>query len=161
MTEKEKKVTATGPDEGEKVRMAGGEYRIILSGKQTGGSHAVIEMCVPPGAGPNPHSHPDFEETFYVLEGEVEFKSESGGSYTAKENAFIRIPKGGTVHGFKNRSDKQARLLCTVIPAGLDDFFQEISAFMASDPAETEIKQTMVQLSEKYGQKAYPENYLD
>ncbi|MCL9803984.1 cupin domain-containing protein [Flavobacterium amniphilum] len=160
MTGKEKKVTAVGPDEGEKVKMAGGAYRIILSGKQTGGSHAVIEMSVPPGAGPNPHSHPDFEETFYVLEGEVEFKSESG-SYTAKENSFIRIPKGGTIHGFKNRTNSNVRLLCTVIPAGLDDFFQEASSFMTSTPTETEIKETMMILSEKYGVKAFPEDYLD
>ena len=160
MKDEEKKVTAVNPSEGEKIRIAGGEYRIILSGKQTGGSHAVIEMCVPPGAGPNPHSHPDFEETFYVLEGEVEFKSESG-SYTAKENSFVRIPKGGTVHGFKNRTDKMVILLCTVIPAGLDDFFQEASAIMASGQTETEIKQLLMQLSEKHGQKLYPENYLD
>ena len=160
MTENEKKVVAVDPNEGEKIRMAGGEYRIILSGKQTEGSHAIIEMSVPPGAGPNPHSHPEFEEIFYVLEGEVEFKSESG-SYTAKENSFIRIPKGGTVHGFKNRTNSNAKLLCTVIPAGLDDFFLEASALMASSPTENTIKQTMTLLSEKYGVKSYPEGFFD
>ncbi|MCL9803989.1 hypothetical protein NAT51_00535 [Flavobacterium amniphilum] len=48
-----------------------------------------------------------------------------------------------------------------VIIAHLDDFFQEAYAFITSAPNDTEIKQTMMMLSEKYGVKSYPEDYLD
>jgi len=34
------------------------------------------------------------------------------------------------VHSFKNVSNQLARLLCTVVPAGLDEFFQDVAAFM-------------------------------
>lgn len=148
--------------EGKKLKIAGGNYRIVISGKQTNGEYAVIEMSVPPGAGPNPHSHADFTETFFVLEGEVLFKSELG-SYVAKENSFINIPKGGIIHGFKNLSDKSAKLLCTVTPAGLDDLFEDIGNYMenASSDSDAEKKEKLLTLFEKYGQKMLPENYLD
>lgn len=35
--------------EGETLGVAGGNYRIILSGDQTNHAYAVIEMLVPPG----------------------------------------------------------------------------------------------------------------
>jgi quercetin dioxygenase-like cupin family protein len=148
--------------EGQKLKIAGGNYRIIISGKQTDGEYAVIEMTVPPDAGPNSHSHADFAETFYVLEGEVSFKSELG-SYIAKKGSFVNIPKGGIVHGFKNLSNKPAKLLCTVTPAGLDELFVEMANYLesASSNNEIETKAKMSYLFEKYGQQMYPENYLD
>lgn len=41
-------------DEGETLAIAGGNYRIVISGDQTNGNYAVIEMTVPPGGGPPP-----------------------------------------------------------------------------------------------------------
>ncbi|WP_337966469.1 cupin domain-containing protein [uncultured Flavobacterium sp.] len=155
-------ITTVDETEGQKLNIAGGNYRIIISGKQTNGEYAVIEMSVPVGAGPNPHAHPDFAETFFVLEGEVSFKSELG-SYVAKKNSFVNIPKGGIVHGFKNLSDKPAKLLCTVTPAGLDDLFEEMSNYMetASLNDELEKKENINAIFKKYGQTLYPESYLD
>ena len=39
--------------------------------ERTAGRFCLIDMHVPPGGGPPPHRH-DFEETFTVLEGELE-----------------------------------------------------------------------------------------
>lgn len=159
-----KKILTVDKSEGEKFMIAGGEYRIVISGKQTSGNYAVIEMTVPPGAGPNPHSHTDFEESFFVLEGELTFVSEAG-KYIAKQHSHITIPKGGIVHGFKNKTDRPAKLLCTVTPAGLDDFFREASSFMQSakdtslSPAE--IKSKLDTIAESFGQKLYSEDFLD
>lgn len=157
-----KPIITVNETEGQKLKIAGGNYRIIISGKQTDGEYAVIEMSVPPEAGPNPHTHPDFTETFFVFEGEVSFKSELG-SYIAKQHSFVNIPKGGIVHGFKNLSDQPAKLLCTVTPAGLDDLFEEMAMYMetASLDHETIKKEKITSIFEKYGQTMYPENYLD
>ncbi|MEN2401303.1 cupin domain-containing protein [Flavobacterium sp. MC2016-06] len=158
----QKQIVTTDETEGQKLKIAGGNYRIIISGKETNGEYAVIEMSIPPGAGPNPHSHPDFNESFFVLEGEISFKSESA-SYIAKKNSYINIPKGGIVHGFKNLSDQPAKLLCTVMPAGLDDLFEEMSIYLetADLNSEKETKEKLGLIFEKYGQKIYPENYLN
>ncbi|MHC0443140.1 cupin domain-containing protein [Flavobacterium sp. 3-210] len=148
--------------QGHKLKIAGGNYRIVISGKETNGEYAVIEMSVPPGAGPNPHVHPDFTETFFVLEGEVTFKSELG-IYVAKKNAFVNIPKGGIVHGFKNLSNEPAKLLCTVSPAGLDDLFEEIASYMETNSSDSEIekKEKINSIFLKYGQQMFPPDFLD
>lgn len=148
-------------NQGQKLNIAGGEYRIIISGKETNGNYAIIEMTVPIGAGPVPHSHTNFEEIFYVLEGELTFKSENG-IFLAQKGATVSIPKGGIIHNFKNNSDKIAKLLCTVIPAGLDGFFVEVNELINSNQdKELDLKPNIQLISEKYGQKLFSPNYWD
>lgn len=107
------------PDEGEFLSIAGGKYRVLISGEETGGNYAVIEMNVPPGGGPNPHVHPEMQEMFYVVEGEIEFRTENVKTIAGK-GGFINIPLDGGVHAFKNIADQPAKLLCTVVPSGLE-----------------------------------------
>ena len=157
-------ILAIGPAAGDNLLVAGGEYRIVASGQQTDGRYAVIEMTVPPGAGPNPHSHESFEESFFVLEGEVTFMSEAG-TYVAKEHSFIAIPKGGIVHHFKNLTERPAKLLCTVSPAGLDDFFLEVSKYMQAAKEgsypDADVKVSLNDIAARSGQKLFSPDYLE
>jgi len=137
-------------DEGEILSIAGGKYRILISGEETGGNYAVIEMNVPPGGGPTPHAHPDMQEMFYVVEGEIEFRTESGKT-RAGQGGFINIPLGGGVHAFKNLSDLPAKLLCTVVPSGLEQMFKEVGG-----KSPEEVKEIL----KKYRQVVYPVDYL-
>lgn len=152
-------------DQGQNLSIVGDTYRIIISGEQTQGAYAVIDMLVPPGGGPGPHSHAAIQEMFYVVDGEIDFKTEAG-KYTAKKGSFVNIPKGGEVHCFRNNSNTTAHLLCTVIPSGLDGFFREIGTPVAAGtflppPALTEEELTRLRsLAEKHGQKLYPPDYL-
>jgi len=161
-----KTFTAVAPDEGKTLSIAGGNYRIVISGAQTGGAYAIIEMLVPPLGGPGPHAHKDIQESFYVLDGEVEFKTEAG-TQLAKQGSFVNIPTGGLVHGFKNKSDALARLWCTVIPAGLDEFFTEIGkpvdpgVFLPPPVLGPDDMEKLKALGEKYGQQFFPPDYLD
>src|SRR5450432_2310623 len=99
-----KPLTIVNAQDGEALSVVGDSYRIVISGKETDGAYAVIEMLVPPGGGPGPHAHAGFQESFYVLDGEVEIKTEDD-TYTAGKGAFVNIPLGGLVHLFKNKSD--------------------------------------------------------
>ncbi|MEO6851247.1 MAG: cupin domain-containing protein [Mucilaginibacter sp.] len=154
-----------GPTEGENLSIVGDTYRILVTGKETKGAFATIDMLVPPGGGPGPHAHADFEETFYVVDGEVEVKSEAG-TYIAKTGTYVVIPKGGVVHCFKNKSDKVAHLLCTVIPSGLEEFFMEIGKpvasgeFLPPPPMDPESIKKLVAIAERYGQKVFPPDFL-
>ena len=155
-----------GPQEGPSISVVGDTYRILIAGNQTGGSFSTIDMLIPPQGGPGPHSHADFQESFFVIDGEVEVNSEAG-TYTAQKGAYVVIPKGGVVHDFKNKADKTAHLLCTVVPAGLEDFFLEIGQrvpfgeFLPPPPMDPQATQQMQAIAEKYGQKIYPPDYLD
>lgn len=145
----------------EKLNIAGGAYRVLVPGKQTNDSYAIIEMSVPPGAGPVPHAHPDFEEIFFVLEGTLHFYTKEGSTLVQKGDTVV-IPKGGSIHNFKNLADQPAKLLCTVIPAGLDQFFTEAATYLETKPGNTaEMKQFLQALSEKYGQQLYPPDYWE
>jgi quercetin dioxygenase-like cupin family protein len=156
---------AIGANEGQSLSVAGGNYRILVSGKETDGAFATIDMLIPPGSGPGPHAHPDFQESFYVLDGEVEVKSEAG-TYIAKKGAFVSIPKGGIVHCFKNKTDTLAHLLCMVVPSGLEEMFLEIGkpvetgTFLPPPPMDPEGLKKIQALAEKYGQKLYPPDFL-
>lgn len=155
----------TGPEEGSTLSVAGSGYRITLTGEETGGKLAIIEMNIPPGSGPVPHRHPSFQETFYVLEGEVEMRTRTQ-TLVAKKGATVTIPLDGPVHNFKNRSDVPARLLCIVAPAGLDAFFMEVGKVLApgdmpSAPVTDEEKHKMKETAQQYGQQLYPPDYFD
>ncbi|MVM28485.1 cupin domain-containing protein [Spirosoma sp. HMF4905] len=163
--ENHKKPFTVGPEEGKSVSVVGDTYRILIGGKDTAGAFATIDMLIPPGGGPGPHAHANFDESFYVIEGEIEVKSEFG-NYIATKGSFITIPKGGVVHGFTNKTQQTAHLLCTVVPAGLETFFEEIGHPVAVGQFlppphfdEATIKQLQA-TAEKYGQQVFPPDYL-
>jgi quercetin dioxygenase-like cupin family protein len=155
-----------GAQEGKNLSVVGDTYRILVTGKETSGAFATIDMLIPPGGGPGPHAHPDFEETFYVIEGEVEVKSEAG-TYVAKKGSYVVIPKGGIVHCFKNKSGQAAHLLCTVVPSGLEELFFEIGVpvalgdFLPPPPMDPESIKKLIAIAERHGQKVFPPDYLD
>ncbi len=159
-------VITIDPGAGDALAIAGGAYRILLSGAQTNGSCAIISMMVPPGGGPGPHAHKDIQESFYVLDGEVVVRSETQ-TYTARKGAFINIPFGGAVHNFKNESGETAHLLCIVTPAGMDELFREIGKPIAAGstpppptPPTPEVLAQMKILGAKYGQEFFPPDYF-
>ena len=64
-------LTVGQPDNLPHIGLVGDTYTITITGEQTDGRFCVIDMHIPPGGGPPPHRH-DFEETFILLEGEME-----------------------------------------------------------------------------------------
>lgn len=159
-------ITVTDPDKGEYFGVMGDNYRIVVSGNNTNGKFSVIDMIVPPGGGPAPHAHSDIHETFFVTEGELLYKTENGHAIV-KAGGFVNIPKGGAVHCFKNVSDKNARVICTVAPAGLEEFFKEFgesvkqNEFLPIPDLTPNFMEKLNKLNEKYGQVSFPPDYLD
>ncbi len=103
--------------------LVGDTYTILLSGGDTNGRHSLIDMHIPPGGGPPPHRH-DFEETFIVLEGEIE-SAFRGERTTVHAGQTINIPANAP-HSFTNASGAAARLLCLCVPAGQEEFFAQV-----------------------------------
>ncbi len=114
------------------IGLVGDTYTVTVTGDETAGRYCVIDMYVPSGGGPGPHRH-DFEETFLLLEGEVELTFR-GQRATAKAGATVHIPANAP-HQFHNASKQAARLLCICSPAGQEDFFREIGTPVATRTA--------------------------
>jgi quercetin dioxygenase-like cupin family protein len=71
---------------------------------------ALIEFELAPGfEGPDPHTHDDHVDSFYVLEGEVEFLVE-GRTIRAGPGTYVAVPQGVT-HGFRNPGPGRIRVL--------------------------------------------------
>lgn len=160
-----KKVITVNSNQGQSVSVVGDTYRTVISGKETDGGFAVVDMLIPPGGGPGPHAHSAIAESFYVVDGEVEFKSDAG-TYVAKKGSFVNIPLGGAVHCFKNTTGTNAHLLCTVIPSGLEVFFKEIgkpveaNTFLPPSIPDKQEQEKLKTIAEKYDQQLYPPDYF-
>ncbi len=109
--------------------VVGDTYTILLSGKDTDGRYCLIDMHVPSGGGPPPHRH-DFEESFTVLEGEIE-ATFRGKKSVVRAGETVSIP-ANSPHSFTNASPQPARLLCICAPAGMEEFFQEVGMPVAT-----------------------------
>jgi quercetin dioxygenase-like cupin family protein len=112
--------------DGEKAQhigLVGDTYTITVAGKDTNDRFCLIDMHVPPGGGPGPHRH-DFEETFIVLDGEMEVTFR-GKKSTVLAGDTINIPSNAP-HQFHNASSEAVRMICICSPAGNDKFFLEV-----------------------------------
>lgn len=100
---------------------------IKLSSEESGGAITVYESQRPAGdtGGPGEHYHHDCHELFYVLEGEWLFQI-AGQRYRAPQGTFIFVPNG-TPHVFRNVGERTGRLLTSILPGGLERYFEELS----------------------------------
>lgn len=114
------------------LSVVGDTYTVLLTGEDTGGRFTLIDMHLPPGGGPPPHRH-DFEETFSVLDGEIEVTFR-GASSVLKAGETINIPANAP-HAFRNASEQDARLLCFCAPPGQEQFFLAIGDPVSSRTA--------------------------
>ena len=115
--------------DGRGIWMLGGLYEVKTSTDEPGGQATVMEMLIPPGMGPPPHSHPG-GESVYVLEGAIKYHID-GQEHDGGPGDFFHVP-AGTEENFEPAGDSNVRLLVIYTPGGVEKFFQE-----AGEPAQT------------------------
>ena len=113
------------PGEGQAFWMLGGLYEVKAASDETG-DVTVMEMTMPAGMGPPPHTHPG-AETVYVLEGTITHHM-GDRAVEAGPGTLFHIPPG-TLEWFEPTTT--ARVLATYAPGGIERFFAE-----AGEPAE-------------------------
>ena len=112
---------------------------VLLRGEETGGQLSVTEIEVPPHtAGPPLHTH-DFDEAFYLLEGELIFQVEE--ALVTKGAGELSFAPRNVAHTLANHSDAPARYLLVCTPAG----FERHWARMAAEAAGVEPPQWALQ----------------
>jgi quercetin dioxygenase-like cupin family protein len=125
----ERSLTHAQPDNLPHIGLVGDTYTVTVTGEQTGGRFCVIDMHIPPGGGPPPHRH-DFEETFILLEGEMQ-ATFRGKKAVVRAGETLNIPANAP-HRFHNGSASPVRMLCICSPAGQDKFFLEVGVPVAT-----------------------------
>lgn len=116
---------------------------VKLAGADTDNAVSVVHLTVPKLSGPPLHRHSREEEWFYVLGGELTFEVD-GQRFTAGTGSSAFAPRG-TAHTYQNFCDDAAHLLVMVTPAGLDKFFEDVSALNRglSQPDYARVEQLM------------------
>jgi quercetin dioxygenase-like cupin family protein len=122
-------LTLAQPDNLPHIGLVGDTYTITVTGDDTNGRFCVIDIHIPPGGGPPPHRH-DFEETFVLLEGEME-ATFRGKKSTVHAGDTLNIPANAP-HQFHNASTGPVRMLCICSPAGQEKFFIEVGVPVAT-----------------------------
>jgi quercetin dioxygenase-like cupin family protein len=125
----QRNLTLAQPDKLVHIGLVGDTYTVTVPGEATDGRFCVIDMYIPPGGGPPPHRH-DFEETFILLEGEME-ATFRGKKVLVRAGETVHIPANAP-HRFHNASSQPVRLLCICSPAGQEKFFMEVGVPVAT-----------------------------
>ena len=91
---------------------------VLLRSEETGGELSVTEIVVPArSAGPPLHTH-DFDEAFYILEGELIFQVKD--ALVTKVAGEVSFAPRNVPHTLANHRDAAARYLLVCTPAGFE-----------------------------------------
>jgi quercetin dioxygenase-like cupin family protein len=103
--------------------LSGNAPKVLLHSEESNGQVSIVEL----GGGGRPplHRH-DFDEAFYVLEGELTFQLEQD-VFTRRAGELAFAPRG-VAHTYANLSGAPARALLVITPAGFERYFDRIAA---------------------------------
>lgn len=99
---------------------------VLVRGAQSKGRIAVIDNSVGPSFDGPPLHHHDFDELFYVLEGELTFQL--GEQVVRRRSGGFAFARRGSAHTWANHSGGPARVLIVCTPAGFEPFFGRMAA---------------------------------
>ena len=101
-------------------------FEVLLRSEEADGHLSAIRVAVPGGWGGPPLHHHDFDETFYVLEGELTFQL--GERITTARPGQVVFAGRGSHHTLANFGSAPARYLLTCTPAGFERYFDRLQA---------------------------------
>jgi mannose-6-phosphate isomerase-like protein (cupin superfamily) len=105
--------------------------KVALRSEETNGVVSLMDNTVPANwPGPFLHRH-DFDEAFYVLEGELVFQVED--ELITKRAGEMAFAPRGVAHTFANHSDAPARYILVCTPAGFERYFARMAAERAGE----------------------------
>jgi quercetin dioxygenase-like cupin family protein len=116
--------------EGRSVRLGGTTVGFKVESDRAAGA-SLTEWEAVPGFDTGAHVRERLEETWYVLDGELEFRV-GGETFTAAAGATVFVPPH-VPHAFANRSGRPARFLLILSPPGHDRYFDELAEILAVD----------------------------
>jgi quercetin dioxygenase-like cupin family protein len=97
-------------------------FSFLATGEDTGNAYALLHCFFRKGFTPPAHFHTDEDESFFILEGQVEFQA-GDDQFTAGAGELVVLPKG-IPHSFNLVSDT-AKALLLITPAGFETVFKE------------------------------------
>jgi mannose-6-phosphate isomerase-like protein (cupin superfamily) len=116
------------PGHGRSVSLRGTRVRFTVESTYANGA-SCTEWEAAAGFDTGLHVHERLEETWYVLDGELEFQL-GEETFTATAGATVFVPPG-VAHAFANRTAVVAKFLLIMSPPGHDRYFDELAEILA------------------------------
>jgi|SRR5215467_1091859 len=136
----------------ETIQVGVTRIRFLVTGAESNGSVAMLELTIPAGARfpALPHSHEAYEETLYGLEG-ISTWTIDGVPIELAPGQVLCIPRGA-VHGFSNHGAVEARTLTIVSPAEIGpEFFREMAAVIDAAAGSPPNRAKLAEIMHRYG----------
>jgi quercetin dioxygenase-like cupin family protein len=105
------------------------EIKVLVSGTETDDAYCMLELITQPRGGATALHTDSWVETFYVLDGEVEWTLEKDGglvTWLARRGDAIVVPQGAK-HRFAGAGDGPSRMLAVGVPR-FEQFFRALAA---------------------------------
>lgn len=113
---------------------------------ETGGAYTLMEDNLKTSFALGLHLHRHHAETFYILEGRVDFHVD-GDWMTALPGACLHVPPGVPHACTLARGETGGRMLMIFQPSGFDGYLAELATFSEEDFAD---ERKMTALNERY-----------
>jgi len=117
----------TSAGEGDAVSLRGTEVTFKLKSDEAEGA-SLTEWVAAPGFDTGLHVHQRLEETWYVLDGELEFRL-GDEVFIAAAGACVFVPPQ-VPHAFANRSQALTKFLLMMSPPTHDRYFIELAEIL-------------------------------
>ena len=117
---------------GPALSVLGAQITVLASNARTFGYEITLQAGEE-GVGPPPHSH-DWDESFFVLEGQIEFVV-SSGAVVCKAGTLVHVP-ADTVHSFRFCAGGGRMLEITGQGGRATQMFKRISNEFPAEPTD-------------------------
>jgi quercetin dioxygenase-like cupin family protein len=126
--------TILGPEDGPCYDWSNDNTRVLVGTAESSGAFTLVEDRMRASFRLGRHIHREHSETFFVLEGALEFIV-GERTVRAVPGAAIHVPPG-TVHGVRVLDGLPARMLMIYAPAGFDRYLEKLVALGAEESAD-------------------------
>ncbi len=120
------------PMGGENYDWAADHTYVKVGAQDTGGAYTLMEDNLKASFKLGLHLHRQHAETFYILEGRVDFYVD-GDWMTAEPGSCLHIPPGVPHACILARGEASGRMLMIYQPSGFDGYLAEIATYSDDD----------------------------
>jgi oxalate decarboxylase/phosphoglucose isomerase-like protein (cupin superfamily) len=163
----------------------GEQFTFTRTGRNTGNAYTIAEALVPPGSGPLPHFHDNYDEWFYFPNGGITLFLDPKHTYSdlsqipnknapgadiqlidTQPESLYYVPRGH-VHGFYNNSGEPVKMIFVWAPERITQYFRDTGELVNSFPSDFKVDagrlEPFVKDAPKYGinQSQYFMQYLN
>lgn len=129
--------------DGKPLHVLGDRVTLKLASADSPFGQAIVMVDVPPGSGTPCVTHDKEEETYLLLEGELEMYTPTD-LHRLQPGDLVHLPPQ-TPHGYRNTSDRPARFVAWTVGGPMDRFFVRMNDEVRSLPDDLPAMQAILE----------------